>query len=339
MTPEEVEEVTHIGQVLWGNTAQTILQSVLYGIYCSGVALSICLYSSNKCASRAKNASTFFLVGTFVLMILYIVSQSAAILTLIKYGLVVSLPGGIMSQAAAADLQPLLRLSQLITIWSRSIVSLIADAVIAWRASGVWVGNKAAKWTLVVLMLADIAVSLVDDIADSRLELSPNSNVSNSIVALDGIVFAVALSVNMVATCLIGFRAWTYHNSMRAISIRRKKSRVEGIFLLLVESGTAYALFQIINIIIRELDVKAADLSPIIYAGESVEQLNIYAAALNPVVIFILVQTQDMDEHSFWIPTLIQQLELSGTQSGLEGTSAETEQSGQANHLSPPMTE
>ncbi|KAF9062615.1 hypothetical protein BDP27DRAFT_1336419 [Rhodocollybia butyracea] len=336
MTPKEVEEVTHIGQVLWGNAAQTILQCVLYGIYCSSVAISICLYSSKKCTSGAKKASTFVLVGTFVLMILYIASQPTVSLILIHYGLVVPLPGGILSQAAAADRQLLLRLGQLITIWSRNIISLIADAVIAWRASAVWVGNQAVNWILVVFLLADIAVSVVDIIVDSRSDLSANSN-SNSIVTLDGIVFVVSLSVNLAATCLIGFRAWTYRNSMRAISIRRKKSRVEGIFLLLVESGAIYALLQIINIIIRELDVKEANLSPIGYAGESVEQLNIYAAALNPVVIFILVQTQDVDEHSFRIPTLSQQ--LSGTQSRLESTSAETEQSGQANHLSATMSE
>ncbi|KAF9062606.1 hypothetical protein BDP27DRAFT_278005 [Rhodocollybia butyracea] len=293
MTPEEVDEVTHIGQVLLGDAGQTILQCVLYGIYCSGFAIGIRLYLSQTCTSRTKKALNFFLAGTFVLMTLFIVSQPAVILILIKYGLVVSLPAGIMAQAAAADLQPLLKVSLLITVWSRNIVSLIADIFIAWRASVVWYDNKAVKWILIIFMGADIAVSLVDGISDSQVELS---GTNNSVITLDGIVFVVSLSVNIVATCLIGFRAWTYHNSMRVISIRRGKNRVESIFLLLVESGTVYALLQILNIIIRELDVKAADLSPIGYAGESVAQLNIYAAALNPVVIFILVQTQNTDE-------------------------------------------
>ncbi|KAF9060149.1 hypothetical protein BDP27DRAFT_1430403 [Rhodocollybia butyracea] len=198
--------------------------------------------------------------------------------------------------------------------WLQNIIGLIADGVIAWRAWAVWMDNKKVKWTLFVLMFADIAptpgVSLADavatDIGYDHQDLSQSQ-------ILDGVTFVLSLSVNMVATCLIAFRAWTHHKSMRSILIRRKRSKVEEILLLLVESGAIFALLQLLVLILDELETNIGHIDEhLLFAAISINQVYAMAAGLNPVAIFILVQTKNTYEQSFHleeVPTLSQQLQ------------------------------
>ncbi|KAF9072047.1 hypothetical protein BDP27DRAFT_1320988 [Rhodocollybia butyracea] len=310
MTPEEVTELSNVGLVLFQNSFQAILMLILSGIYCLAFCIGLYLYWKNTAATVAKKALICVLLGTFVLMLLRLVCYMAPGLKLVKYGLVVTLPGGIMEQIVVADTQSQVTVYVFISTWSTNIIIAITDAVIVWRAWAIWVDNMKVRWTLLLVMLADI-------------------DYQNSSITLDWVNFILSLSVNIIATCLISFQAWLHHKSIESISITRKRTKGERTLLLLVESGAIYALLQLLTIITSALSAKAPSVSPIYITTLLTTQFYTAAAALNPVAIFILVQTQNTYEQSFHleqISSLSQQAQsqqVSVVLSGPEDTPAD----------------
>jgi len=105
------------------------------------------------------------------------------------------------------------------------------------------------------------------------------------------------LAVNTEATLLIVYRAWTHHKSVQSIS-RNKKSQVEAILLLFIESGALFAACQILNIVIRALDVNSILNTPVNICSLFFTDLYTISAAFSPVAIVILVQTRSDYEHT-----------------------------------------
>lgn len=94
---------------------------------------------------------------------------------------------------------------------------------------------------------------------DVKVDL--NTSIANTGTILDWISIVTTLAVNTMATLLIVYRAWyssiTYtqvvgahnkirihHKSVRGIS-RNRKTQVEGILLLFIESGALFAAIQV----------------------------------------------------------------------------------------------
>ncbi|KAF9016468.1 hypothetical protein BDP27DRAFT_1378753 [Rhodocollybia butyracea] len=126
MTPEEVAAVSSTGLGLFEDVASKIVfLSILLGIYSMAYCVSLYIYFKTK------------------------------ILELLKYGLIVTLPGGVLEQRVATESQ--LTVYNKIHAWLTNFIPLIADTVIVWRAWAVWMDNTKVKWTLLLLILADIA--------------------------------------------------------------------------------------------------------------------------------------------------------------------------------------
>ncbi|KAF9072050.1 hypothetical protein BDP27DRAFT_1320997 [Rhodocollybia butyracea] len=282
MTPEEVVEFSDFGLVVYLDLIETIVILVLSGIYCLALCIALYIYWQETHAAGAKKTMICVLLGTFVPMLLIVVS-SVVIPGIVKYGLV------------TAATQTHIIVYNAITSWSSNIIIGVTDAVIVWRAWAMWMDNRKVRWTLLLLMLADIGVSLADCIAD----FSSNPTTQSHAITLDWVNLVLSLSVNMIATCLIAVRVWLHHKSIKSISITRKWTKGERILLLLVESGAIYLLLQLLCIIIIASSVKAPLLSPIACAAVLATALYTVGAAVNPIAIFILVQTQNTYEQSF----------------------------------------
>ncbi|KAF9065041.1 hypothetical protein BDP27DRAFT_1450460 [Rhodocollybia butyracea] len=237
---------------------------------------------------------TYTLLGTFVLVLMLFVSNVASLPLLVKYDLVVSLPGGIMEQRIVADSQSHHTVYIKLSDGLINIILFIADTVMLWRAWAVWMNNKKVKWTLLMLMLADMGVSLADCIADFR---TPSQ--VNRVITLDWVYFLLSLFVNMIATCLIAVRTWRHRKSMRSFSVGRRRTKAGGVLLLLVESGAIFALVQLSALIINGLDSARAPPTSIRLVTFLICQLYVFAAAFNPVAILILVHIQNTFEQSF----------------------------------------
>jgi len=181
--------------------------------------------------------------------------------------------------------------------WSGNMIILIADAAIAWRAWVVWMDSRSIKWTLTLLMLADTGIGIYDAFADTQAQLSVSA--SQPAVTFDWVFFASSLSVNTLGTLLIAYKAWRYHKSIKAMANKRQKTHAQRILLLFVESGAFLAIFQIISLILTNLDLTVQPLSPVDFATCCISELYTYIAAFSSATIFILVQTNNTYEQRF----------------------------------------
>ncbi|KAF9076347.1 hypothetical protein BDP27DRAFT_1357833 [Rhodocollybia butyracea] len=296
MTPEEAVEVSSIGLALSMDVAANIvLFSVLFGLYSLAYYISIYIYFKTKGdAGNAKHAMICVLLGNYVLMLIFCVSSVASTPETVQHDLILTLPGGIMEQIVAANSRSQITVYQNLLTWLSNLIPLIADAVIMWRAWAVWMDNRKVKGTLLLFMLADIDTT------------------------------ATTAQQNDTA-----FRAWLHYKSMNSISIRRKKTQSERILLLLVESGAIYIIVQLLMITTLALSTNASGTSTISFVVSLIGQFYVSAASLNPVLIFILVQTQNTYDQSFHledISTPSQQAQLQQVSvilHNLEGTPAE----------------
>ncbi|KAE9392238.1 hypothetical protein BT96DRAFT_1057800 [Gymnopus androsaceus JB14] len=250
MTPEESEEIAAAGVVFFQNITSLIFMSGLFGVYILAFIISMRIIlqkDNNRWGHKALIA--LLLVG-FVMVALYTCANIANNLVLVKSGLVMSLAGGLIAHEMAANLKS--NVTNIIAYWSSTANFLIADITIAWRAWVLSVENRLIRWTLLVILLLDIGinaadtrhplgVNIADDIADTKVKLG--LVIENKDVTLDWVSTVLNLTVNIVGTSLIGCRAWIYHKSTYAI-LRNKKTQVEAILLLMVESGAIFGMIQ-----------------------------------------------------------------------------------------------
>ncbi|KAE9388307.1 hypothetical protein BT96DRAFT_947721 [Gymnopus androsaceus JB14] len=181
-------------------------------------------------------------------------------LVFVKFGLMVPLSGGLIAQIEASDSKVMVL--DIFNIWSQDLTFLIADIAIAWRAWALWAENRLIRWTLLVILLADIGISIAYSIVDTKA------------------------AANL--TLLI----MTHYQSTLTIS-RNKKTQVQTILLLLVRSSAICGVVQVANIIFNALNSSAAVFLSVEEAAPFITSLYSYSAALNPAALVILVQIQN----------------------------------------------
>ncbi|KAE9391297.1 hypothetical protein BT96DRAFT_1061106 [Gymnopus androsaceus JB14] len=246
----------------------------------------------------------------FAFTVLAVSTNIAFNLILVKFGLLVPLSEGLIAQEMTATSKAVVM--DILSVWSENFIILIADIAIVWRAWVLWQENRLIKWMLLIILLADIGglfchISLtyidIGDylgavIADAVLDTKADISLNDNTVTMDWLSIALNLTVNIVATLLIAHRAWTHHQSVCVI-LRNKKTQVEAILLLMVESGAIFGVLQVANIVFNALEIHAANFSPVDNAYSFLEELYMYSAALNPVALVILIQTGNTYEQSF----------------------------------------
>ncbi|KAE9392171.1 hypothetical protein BT96DRAFT_924863 [Gymnopus androsaceus JB14] len=294
MTPEESEQITAAGASLFQNISALIFQMGLLGVYILAFIISMSIILQKENNGWAHKGLIALLLAGFAMLTLTTCASFASNLILVQSGFVVSLSGGLIAEEMAANLKS--NVPDILSTWSSTTNALLADIAIVWRAWALFGENRLIRWTIMILLLLDIGVNIADDIAATRFTF--DSVVINNNITLDWVSTVLNLTVNIVGTSLIGYRAWTHHKSIHAIS-RNSKTQVEKILQLIVESGAIFGVIQATNIIFSALDIHAAGFSPVFNAGFFLDGLYIYSAALSPVMLVILIQTGNTYEHSF----------------------------------------
>jgi len=294
---DEGQEIAFVGALIFQNLCEMIFLCGVNGGYILAFAIGMRILLQKENYSRARKALIGLLLAGFVFTLLYICEVIIGSLVILKFGLVVSLPGGLAAQEMAANSQSALMSSLVLQSLCGDVMYLIADAVIVWRAWAIWVEKSNIKCSLFILLLLDIGVTIADIITDAEFDTNPNTRPIPT-ETLDWVGIVLSLTVNIVATLLIAYRAWAHHRSIQTFAPNRK-TQVEMILFLVVESGAIFGVVQIFSIVFQALDVHATPLSPIDTASTFVQGLYAYSAAINPVALIILVQTGSTYDHSF----------------------------------------
>ncbi|KAE9406630.1 hypothetical protein BT96DRAFT_915318, partial [Gymnopus androsaceus JB14] len=297
MSQEQMKlEIAALGFATFENIYTLIFVGVLNGLYLLAFGICMHIVLTTKRNGKANQLMIALLVASFLMTVLFFIGYLMLPLVLVEFELMKVLSGGILAQEIAASTQSMLVGAAISETWSVNLSVLIADAFVVWVAWVIWPGNRGFHWTLAVLMLVDIGVSLAVAIS-SILEAMTNT--------LDWVQILCSLLVNTVATLSIGYRGRKHHQTTQIVSFRNQRTQVVAILLLLVESGALFGFYpglsfpRLFEAQKTENYAHAVTGSPLDKATNFLVIVYVYAAGLNPVAIAVLVRLRKNYEQSF----------------------------------------
>ncbi|KAI0317257.1 hypothetical protein OF83DRAFT_166769 [Amylostereum chailletii] len=170
----------------------------------------------------------------------------------------------------------------LIATISTGLNLLLSDAVVMWRVYVLWGRNKIVLISCSLSFLATAEAAL----------FSKGQNVLRTAYGIylgtaSLVTFCLSLATNMWSTALIAYKAWYYRRNIAA-HIRRcsRKSMVEKVLTLLLESGALYASIQIITLAFGNLSSTIT--FEVVLLGVLPQVSGIY-----PTIIVVLVCLQE----------------------------------------------
>ncbi|KIK60855.1 hypothetical protein GYMLUDRAFT_244013 [Collybiopsis luxurians FD-317 M1] len=196
----------------------------------------------------------------------------------------------LQTQAQKAD-KKLLPLDYMLT-WNITTSALLSDFIVVWRAWVLFQQERFWKMGLLLLMIVNIGINIADCILNT---IEINMVQSGSIPILDWLSLIVSLIVNMFATGLIAWKAWNHYHIMRAAAVHRR-TRVQKILLLLIESGAIYCAIQALYLVFYLVNAHATH-NGLYLTLNIVGSIFNLASAWYPIAVVILVN-MDNGSHS-----------------------------------------
>ncbi|ETW79606.1 hypothetical protein HETIRDRAFT_445466 [Heterobasidion irregulare TC 32-1] len=176
----------------------------------------------------------------------------------------------------------------------QSVQFCISDAIVVWRACVLWQDHKKLITVHLVLLSCAIAINLVN----TGLLLTNVVLQSDYLLDITGylqqVSWPLALVTNMVATSSITYKAW---QSIRQNTVSHRRTAVEKIMIVFIESGTFYCVIWIALIASERLGVANGQPATHMSTPTMMQLAGIY-----PTLIIIFVARQktvsDMSGHS-----------------------------------------
>ncbi|KAG6812175.1 hypothetical protein H0H92_004043 [Tricholoma furcatifolium] len=166
--------------------------------------------------------------------------------------------------------------------WSIILWISLSDFVLIWRASILWADSR------LKIFLRALLVPLWARLAFNRI-VYPTSTIVYGVVShindMD-ILLPVSLSVNLMSTTAIAIRFWVHLKFTKALR-RRKRSSVEKVFVILVDSGILFCAMQIAIVLLAFTgELKST-------AGRIFSSVYWITSAIYPLLFFLIVNDDD----------------------------------------------
>ncbi|KAK1223537.1 hypothetical protein PQX77_013586 [Marasmius sp. AFHP31] len=272
-SPSLDEEQVELLKSFW---RQTISQYLVFGIQATLFVITVYILASQ--GLRRSKARTVLLCITCVMFANSLIGNS--IISHSQMGFFESLSPNPKPENE--------ELGTRLTIVANTMLRInwvLSDAIVVWRAWIFWPRNRIVQGVLSVCFIGTVGTMIADitRIALSFYDKGPPVTAGGGAV----MVALPPLVTNLVATGLIGLKAWTYSRGIQPYlaEFRVEKSASVGkVMLLLIESGLFYStlwIFILVTNLVRN-DV-TGEISPIV-AGMSISLAGIY-----PMLVIILV--------------------------------------------------
>ncbi|KAF8893254.1 hypothetical protein CPB85DRAFT_1440728 [Mucidula mucida] len=212
-----------------GSVVETNVRAGVYGLYATAALISAALLIHN--GLRNSYARCALLVITIVMFGLctahvYLYTKFFTI----QFPTLSSDPESFNPEWLVAECDRL----QVITMILRRIAYFLSDAVVVWRTWCIWYDNAFVRAYLALVLIATGATSITTGIMYGRQ--TPNESNMLGTFCL--------LVTNFSTTILCAYKVWYYRQFIKsAYGGRGRKSLVENVLLILVESGSLYCLF------------------------------------------------------------------------------------------------
>ncbi|KAF5382827.1 hypothetical protein D9757_007322 [Collybiopsis confluens] len=289
MNSEDITLLQEVGYIIFYDIVHMICALTMYGNVVFATMVALHLFLRDGIRGRPRK---FLLVCVLVLFLVStwsFVSSFGARVVRIKVGLIVP-----STSSASDSLKARIDAANIASLpWNRmdapsvTLILLIGDAIVSWRAWALWHANLPLSWLIVILMLTNTAVNVAEAVIDTRGMFSDGQN---STLTLDIASIYVSLVTNIVATGLIGLKAWLHHRTTK-VAPNAVGRTVQRTFSLLVKAGSIFitiqAFYAILFVIDLQQDNASADMAYTI-----ISPLFIIALILYPLAVIILVSLE-----------------------------------------------
>ncbi|KIK56509.1 hypothetical protein GYMLUDRAFT_247762 [Collybiopsis luxurians FD-317 M1] len=288
MTPEEQQIISYYATVIQINTvAYIMVLATGFGATVLGILIATRILTT-KPWSHSRVALFACLIITFIALTWNASANVAFPLIQGKVELFKIKPDvqGAVEAKAQITNRKLLPFTYM-NSWDLTLSIYLSDFIVVWRAWALFQQQKLWKVALVLLMITNFGVQIADGILDDiEIKVPEESNPST---ILDWLSPVVSLVVNMFATGLIAWKAWNHYHIVKDAGLHRR-TRVQNVLLLLIESGAIYCTIQTVYAVSILLDVygpldslRFAEYKAIIDSTFSL------ASAWYPMVVAVLV--------------------------------------------------
>ncbi|THU90225.1 hypothetical protein K435DRAFT_968784 [Dendrothele bispora CBS 962.96] len=292
LSPEDNLVLSHVGTVSINNFIANTCQMFSYGIFVLLFSFSLNYLLRKRLHSKAQKilfALTLFLFLTYTSFIAITIAE-----------FVISVREVLQSNDDM-PLAPRLLISNLRVVplvkyvnWSQTLNVLCGDSVVVWRSWAIWNGdNIFVNTSLIITMLANTIVNIYSAAIYEPLEQPSATDNAMSVSA----VF-LSFGVNLLATCLIYLKAWMHRRTKKAAFSEEKhvrRSDVDRVLLLIIESGAVYCLVQLIYPILNTTALYTPDLAP---DGALATAINVFGpiysgiTVIYPMAVIILIHSR-----------------------------------------------
>ncbi|KZV70613.1 hypothetical protein PENSPDRAFT_685327 [Peniophora sp. CONT] len=294
LSASDIETLSSIGHDTVENIVALVVEAILYTIYFVLVIIAGRILLNSK--SRTRISSAIFAVVLIMLMLdtaMCIIDVNNAIreITLTLYP---------TSSDSLAD-----RYSNLVLPWPvenalYAFMSNLGDVIIIWRTWAFY-RDPRERWVLIVplsLLVGSfttsglIAYCVAKLVADPEVGdfVNPPFCVNMQIAS-----YSMALATTAVATAMICWKTWIYRRTIgTSIRLNNRKTRVEKIMVIMIESGVLYFLFFLSAVIddagdIPDLEESTPNLQ---FASTVWTYMTSHILGIYPVIVVILVHSQ-----------------------------------------------
>ncbi|KIJ41129.1 hypothetical protein M422DRAFT_68402 [Sphaerobolus stellatus SS14] len=186
-------------------------------------------------------------------------------------------------------------------VWTGELLFIFmlvfGDSIVVWRTWALYRGSEyylilpVLTWTgSAVAAFFELGCDIHAKFSLENKDPSAGSIGPDSCARADTISFSLSYATNIICTLLIGFKIWQYRRSMRDfLESARRKTQVEKILILLVESGVIYLgiyTFQALPIYGQSFNSRS------LVAVEAVNAIVQQAIGMYPTAIVVLVELQ-----------------------------------------------
>ncbi|KAI9456054.1 hypothetical protein BJY52DRAFT_609374 [Lactarius psammicola] len=310
------------GITLLYRTSNIMIQSVLYGIYASLIAISTYIMIQRGLHSLSQKILFGVIIFMFSLSTAYLAVSMADLIILIKtWFLVVDLSE---SASTRSPTETLLVLFNALAPINYSLT----DGVVVWRA---WVICRdeckkllAAPIVMLVLTMLGVAATIgvrifinIDPVIRDKGRLADTIDVFQEITLISSLI------TNILGTGIMSLKAWRYRRWIVADLQRvvNKRTKAERVLALLVESGVFY-IFSGAMLVASSL-IRLPGSHYIL--GSLFSQAAVHLAGMYPVIVVIIVSREaSMDKTLFnsTLPVIVTDLQQASSQSRANQTAA-----------------
>ncbi|KAL1691692.1 hypothetical protein GGG16DRAFT_124650 [Schizophyllum commune] len=138
-------------------------------------------------------------------------------------------------------LQLLFRLDIVGAVTAR-IEYVLSDAIVVWRAWVIWSDSRIAKGILLLCTCGSLVGAILDAVWHITGKMHPHPVPKAQPLTM----LILLMLTNVVATILVAIKVWQYFRDIKsALGLSARKSQVERVLVLLLESGCFYSVVWI----------------------------------------------------------------------------------------------